>query len=497
MHSKALKGFLCALLLSAAAFASIPVTGGGTLSYTTIDEYGNCVAGKVFYNVVIAIEYTNFSYTDPSGVVTSFPGATALATDQNQCLKDYPGSVTLTSPTVVVYFTGNMLNQTTASLSSVTGYVNPKYMVVGVTYAPPGPSTNTFVQYQKSTFVGMTQSVSHSFTSSNTNSVSLSYGFNIPLVASGKITNTYSTTNSQMTKNTSTVTTSMQVQSGEETFGTGNYFAPVDNDYDIIWIWLNPVAIFTIYTGNSVPVWNGYGFDGTDQSTMDIVGIPLGYLNGDFGTMPPQYATSLARSWAAKQIWPAGQGPGLTGPGPNTDLAAIAATDPFSVSTYGLDEIGYIPPSPETADHRFTLSACSSQASFNYDQAAPSTSAPIYTCQLTYTNLSTLASEIQTTYAQTFSVDNSFSGSGFLKAFSADLSSKTELTWQTDAQSSITTSTTSIASFSVQGPPCNNVIQNQGPCVPVYDSSGTQPTQFDVYQDNMYGTFMFAPVHYY
>jgi len=24
-----------------------------------------------------------------------------------------------------------------------------------------------------------------------------------------------------------------------------------------------------------------------------------------------------------------------------------------------------------------------------------------------------------------------------------------------------------------------------------------QPTQFDIYQDNLYGTFMFAPVHYY
>jgi hypothetical protein len=41
------------------------------------------------------------------------------------------------------------------------------------------------------------------------------------------------------------------------------------------------------------------------------------------------------------------------------------------------------------------------------------------------------------------------------------------------------------------------VVLQQGPCVPQYDASGMQPTQFDIYQDNLYGTFMFAPVHYY
>jgi hypothetical protein len=289
------------------------------------------------------------------------------------------------------------------------------------------------------------------------------------------------------------VTTSIQVQTGEKTFGTGNYFAPVDNDYDTLWVWLNPVAIFTIYSGTALPVWNGYGFDGTDQSEMDIVGIPLGYLNGDFGTMPPDIQTSLNRAWAADQVWAAGEGPALT----SADLAHIASADPFSVSTYGLDYIGYVPPSPSTSDNRFTLSSCSSESSFNYVQAAPSQTPAIYTCSLTYVNLSTQAQEISTTYSQAFSTDISFSGSGFLKNLSADLKTAATLTWITDAQSSITTSTTSTANLSDQGPPCNNAVQGEGPCIPVYDASGNEPIQFDVYQDNMYGTFMFAPVHYY
>jgi hypothetical protein len=67
---------------------------------------------------------------------------------------------------------------------------------------------------------------------------------------------------------------------GEKTFGTMNYDAPVNHDYDVIWIWLNPAVIFTVYSNGAV-VWNGYGYDTTDQPGMDIVGIQLGALNGD------------------------------------------------------------------------------------------------------------------------------------------------------------------------------------------------------------------------
>jgi len=383
-----------------------------------------------------------------------------------------------------------------SAVVAARGYIDPKYMVVGVTYAPPGPSQNTFVLYQNSTFVGMTQSLSQSFMNGNMSTISLSYGFSIPLVANGKITTSSTTSASQTTKNTSTVTTSFQVQSGEETFGTGDYFAPVDHDYDQIWVWLNPALIFSV-APSVAPQWNGYGFDGTDQPGMDIVPIALGYLNGDFGAMPPDIQTSLNRTWAANQL-PAGQDPALT----VADLDQIASFDPFSVSTYGPTVIGSAPPSPETSDHRFTLTLCSpptgtAGSSFNYLQANPSTSANVYTCQLTYTNLSTQAREITKSFSDTYTVDLNFNGSGFFSSFSAEIKNSYTLAWTTDSQNSITTSTTSMGNLSVQGPPCNNVVQGQGPCVPVYDSSGNEPTQFDIYQDNMFGTFMFAPVHFY
>lgn len=391
---------------------------------------------------------------------------------------------------------GRYFLQATGAGGSVTaeaGYVDPKFLVVGVTYAPPGPSANTSVSYMNSIFVGSTQSLSQSFMGSTTESVTLTHGFNIPLVASGKFSSTSATTASQSTKATSTVTSSVQVSSGEKTFGTGDYFAPVNHDYDQIWVWLNPVAMFTINAGTPLPVWNGYGADSTDQNGLDIVPIQLGYLNGHFGAIPPDIQTSINRTWAANQMWPAGQGPALN----SVDLAQIASNDPFSVSTYGPTEIGSAPPSPSTPDNRFTLTACNSSNSFSYLQAAPSTTANIFTCTLTYANLSTLAQEISTSYSQTFSVDDSFSGLGFFSDFSAELKTSNTLTWTTDAQKSLTTSTTSTGSLSVQGPPCNNVMLGVGPCVPVYDANGNEPTQFMVYQDNMFGTFMFAPVHFY
>lgn len=84
----------------------------------------------------------------------------------------------------------------------------------------------------------------------------------------------------------------------------------------------------------------------------------------------------------------------------------------------------------------------------------------------------------------------------FLAGFTLELTESNTLSWTNTAQQSITNSTTLKQAFQDQGPPCNNVVAYQGPCVPDYSASG-QPGEFFVYQDNVYGTFMFAPVGYY
>jgi hypothetical protein len=233
--------------------------------------------------------------------------------------------------------------------------------------------------------------------------------------------------------------------------------------------------------------------DKTDQPGMDIVPIELGYLNGHFGAIPPDIQTSLNRAWASKQVFGSGQVPALT----SADLAQIAAADPFSVSTYGPTFIGADPPTPQTADFRFTMSSCTGLSSFNYVQAAPSQPANIYTCVLVYTNTSMQAQDITSSYSQTFSTDAAFTATAWLPKFSADLKLSNMLQWTTEEQNTITNSNTSTASLSDQGPPCNNQVQGQGPCIPVYDQGLNEPVQFFIFQDNLYGTFMFAPVNFY
>lgn len=74
--------------------------------------------------------------------------------------------------------------------SSYNGFVNPKYVVVGVTYAPPGSSS--YVQYTGTTSIGNTTTIASSFSNA--------VGFSVSVTASikgwgakGSVTGTSST----------------------------------------------------------------------------------------------------------------------------------------------------------------------------------------------------------------------------------------------------------------------------------------------------------------
>ena len=458
-------------------------------------------AGRAFATIIIPPSTISVGFVteNPLSVCSTNPAVTGY-------YQQFPHCATITIPNYnnfsVQYtfvWTATPKEQATWTVTytgtlGTIGYVDLKYLVVGVTYAPPGPSSNTFVNYQNSSFFGNTSSLTQSFQSSTTRSVQTSGGFSVA-VAKGSVSTTTSTTVSQTSKSDSTITTGIQVQNGEKTSGTADYFNPVNHDYDTIWVWLNAAPIFA--AGGTTVQWLGYGFDTTDQPSPDIVGIQLGYLNGDFGGIPPDIQTSINRSWAASQTFPSGVGPALT----SADLAVIASKDPFSVSTYGSTYIGSDPPSPETADSRFTLSQCSSSSSVDYTQAGPSgtpsTSPPADACTLTYTNTSTQAQTLTQSNKVAYSVDQSLSGSVYIIALSANVIESGYLQWTTESQSSVTNTTTSTAALSIQGPPCNNATPYVGPCVPQYDAAGNAPVQFEIYQDNMYGSFMFAPVNYY
>jgi hypothetical protein len=366
----------------------------------------------------------------------------------------------------------------------VTGFINPKYVIVGVTYAPPGPSSN--VTYTSSTFVGNTTTTTGSFANDNSLTVSVTNGIGAWTPGSNgfgvKITGTDSTEYIQGSNTSSTVTISKQTSVSDTTNGTGDAFAPVNHDYDTIWLWLNPLMIYTINPNDpSFLQWNGYGYDNNDVNGMDIFGVEVGCLNGDYGPCP-SVQTVLARGWVTANepgmTWPAGEGPGLT----SADIANILKADPLTSSSYVL-------PSPlpsTTADGRFTQIAYPPNP-VNYTQAGPGNGGGTTTkYNAVYTDTSSVGAGSSYTFRQAFGTEQQFAGGTFLSQFSVDVKQTDTLTWTNSWQNTLTTTTTLTDALSVTGPGCP---QTSPPCVPAYAGPG----EFIVYQDNLYGTFMFYP----
>jgi hypothetical protein len=379
-----------------------------------------------------------------------------------------------------VYSTGTWV------ASPVTGYINPKYVILGVTYAPPGPSSN--VTYTNSNFVGNTTTTTDSFQSDVNLTVSVTKDIKAWSIVGGaavSVTGSESTDYIQGSNSSSTTTISKQTSVSDKTNGTGDAFNPVNHDYDTIWLWLNPLLIYTLDPNNPNSLqWNGYGYDSNDPSGTggpDVFPVQVGWLNGHFGNSPSIQAV-LARSWVTTNepgmTWPSGEGPGLT----STDIATILQADPFASGTYTL-------PSPlpsTTADQRFTQIAYPPNP-IAYTQAGPGNGGGITTTYNTvYTNTSSVASGASQSFKQAFGIDSKFSGGTWFAKFTLDIKQSNTLTWTHTWQTTLTTTQTLTDALSITGPGCP---QTSPPCTPLY----TGPGQFIVFQDNLFGTFMFYP----
>src|SRR5947209_2848723 len=84
---------------------------------------------------------------------------------------------------------------------TVPGYVNPKYVVLGVTYAPPGPQS--YVDYTNSTLVSNTSSLNSSFSSSYSVTVSLKTSASVFGFLNGSTTGSSTTSYTQESTNSS------------------------------------------------------------------------------------------------------------------------------------------------------------------------------------------------------------------------------------------------------------------------------------------------------
>ncbi len=373
----------------------------------------------------------------------------------------------------------------------VTGVINPKYMIMGITYAPPGQAST--VTYTDTNYVGNTTTLSNSF--QNTEGVEVSLTVTGSANATGDCCNwaNLSTSGSagyswsQTTTNQNTITVTGQTSSGWTTPGTYNYFSPVDHDYDIIWIWLNPVVILTIDSSNpsALPVWNGYGYDTTDPANgVEVVGVPVGCLNGDnpTGVNCPQYLYPLSRWWVSNQTYPNGDVPALT----PTDYANILKADPFTNPNYTVID----GPGPQTGatttDGRFThatIPGGSANEIAYYFQESPQWK-DTYT--YTYTDSTTASQSAENKTTISWGISDSFAGGFFFTEVTYKVTYTGSVVLDNKTETSITNTTTDSASTTIEGPPCTG-----SPCSPLYSGVPPQFGDFDVYQDNLYGSFMF------
>ena len=239
---------------------------------------------------------------------------------------------------------------------------------MGITYAPPGPSSS--ITFTDTNYVGNTTDVTVQVSQSEKINLSATAGpgkesggqsgggSSIPILGwlqgAANLSATAGYESTQTTTNENSFTVSTQTSNSWQTGGTPNAFAPVDHDYDTVWLWLNPTLVVTADMSNlNAPIaWNGYGYDAADPTNApDIYPVIVGWMNGHIA-IPEEVTNYLARSWTSNEslFWPNGDSAALN----QTDYANIAAADPFNNANYTV-----LFPSPcsspcTTTDGRFT-----------------------------------------------------------------------------------------------------------------------------------------------
>lgn len=495
---------LCATIILLALLAPLAVgqtysisVGGGTLSWPGSSTGGTC--GQ--YNNVPYTDYKNgpFTFISSGGTTYNLGGSADYVYlsggQQPNCPPPgpLPPVLPLGGPSYGfwIYFTAQNGGGGTATYQTIsdwrTGYLSPRYVIVGITYAPPGSQSN--VSYENNTYIGNTTKVTDSFQNGYSLSVSVSTSFGAWVPGSGdaagfgvKVTNSDTTEWSQSSGTSNEVTLSKAKDVKFLTTGTGDAFAPVNHDYDIMWLWLNPQLIFSVDYNNSSNVrWEGYGYDNTDpagRSGPDVVGIKVGCLNGHWSC--PAENLALARTWVSPTItWPAGEGPGLT----SSDIANILAADVLASGSYTL--LNALPST--SSDGRFTQVDYPPNP-LNYFQAGLGNGGGITTNYSTENVDSSIVGQSSDyKFSQSYGLETSFGGGGWFTRFVVTIKQQWSFSYEHTWQRTLTTRQTYTNTLSVTGPGCP---QTSPPCIPTY----VGPGQFIAYQDNLYGTFAFYPV---
>jgi hypothetical protein len=365
------------------------------------------------------------------------------------------------------------------------GFVNPKYMVLNVQYSPPGASST--VDYGTTTNVGTSSSLMNMFSTSDmtTLTVSLTLGKMAgsgggggddggggdgatPAPGVNPVTGAFSDSlsNTWTEEQDSSLSVSFDKSSGSDVVvkGPATNAVGLDHTNDKIVIWLNPVAAYQI-TGTRVNL-SGYYFDTTDNVVNDFDTVTLSVaqcLNPSLITNNTQL-NQLMRAWAQDEV--DGSAPGITA----QDLLNIVKADPFSTAGYSIGT------GTCSTDGRYCLdSNINSDIQYASPQEGGQGNTLVYSEG--YMSTVTQGQGAKDTHTSSFTVDDSLT---FFGIFKTDL--KTTDSYTTTNQWSTTTSQAESNTIKTTIVP------------PSYADNYQGPTEFQVYQDNVYGTLMFQPV---
>ncbi|WP_243294484.1 hypothetical protein [Geothrix mesophila] len=402
----------------------------------------------------ISTTYSNWKWTDNNGIIRYFNGSTKT----NYKYLYYPDGTRKLTGTTSTSLTQIQATDGSSYYLYATGgqgYINgngrlsPKYQVVSIIYSAPG--INDSVDYSATSIAGISTNVSKSFSNGMQFSAEVGGGIFI-----ADATTTYSA--GWTTTKTSSNTLSVSKTIGSSLISQGQVNPPygVDHDFDQIAVCLNPVMLFAASTSPSVannPLWT-IACDSNDPYAgggPDIIYLTVAELKNP-SLMSAPLRERLNRTWA-------GPGQDLT----IEDFNNILRSNPFSN-----DGTNGTRPSFNSSlkNNRFKQ-----VGSIYYAALAPGQGPQLVQGDIEYSTSDATTSESQDVY----SVSTSTKGSVdfFVKI---NLNSTSNYTWTNKTSETLSSGSIQKSGYSVWRPPTN----------------WTGATEIIVWQDMVYGTFLFS-----
>ncbi|MGP8250798.1 MAG: hypothetical protein ACLQHF_02125 [Terracidiphilus sp.] len=450
---------------------SIPLNGG-TLTWTANSSNPTCESGSYqqwqYSSFVYSYAYpSTFNPNDNINVTANLGGAVVYIQDspgpQHGCPPNGPepagGSPLLDSTSFYrVFFTPAANGEGSATMNSFSlGGAAPKYLVASVIYAPPNPGPNpsfgpSYVSYEGTSELGTSNSWSSSFTNSSSYSTTASL---LGISTSGGGGWTQETDDSTSISYNKTSSTTEAYPGIEPANVVG-----LNHDNDIILLWINP-AIECVAEGawNPLPTVNVPAaaqcviFDpkqapgDPDDPDPDTEQLPVGELNGD-------YSLQLLNPDTYNIL----QSHGIT----SADYPTILAADPYWTCKASItcvqNTIGVNPTRFDLQTNAPVIDFGNNGSSTQYQVVYQATTQQGQGASYSYT------------------ITNTVSGSESFIGTMSELLKSTQ-TWTDKWSEATTTMVGQTATVFVNEP-----------------SSGySGPSQFEVYKDNVYGTFMLYP----